>query len=237
MFPSGIYDYHDHRSAERDSARANIPTMRPYISTLLSLLLISTLALLAQARPVIDTNSAIKFNVKRSPQPTPTPAPRVLSLNPRSTPDEIYEFYSPRHLERTMPLQSSDKTSHQSPSPPSVHHPSPLPSPPVPSVNPTTPPSHPVWAQPQYSPMPPTSSTTPSLPQRHQMRLYRHLPIRLPAMCRLLPKHRSVLLPRYGRERYGSSKYCDEYQKHLWSRIGTVGWCGECKWKRGDSGA
>lgn len=79
--------------------------MRPYISTLLSLLLISTLALLAQARPVIDTNSAIKFNVKRSPQPTPTPAPRVLSLNPRWTPDEIYEFYSPRHLERDNATQ------------------------------------------------------------------------------------------------------------------------------------
>lgn len=60
--------------------------------TVWSLLLLCFVAV--QARPVVDGQVAV--NVKRSP--SPTPLARVPTLNPRSTPDEIYEIYSPRHL-------------------------------------------------------------------------------------------------------------------------------------------
>ncbi|TKY87362.1 hypothetical protein EX895_004039 [Sporisorium graminicola] len=54
----------------------------------------------AQARPVVEGQAAV--NVKRSP--SPTPLPRVPTLNPRSTPDEVYEFYSPRHMPADDPV-------------------------------------------------------------------------------------------------------------------------------------
>lgn len=55
-------------------------------------LLIIMLSLLTAARPVAEASPV----AKRSP--LPTPLPWVPSLNPRSTPDEVYEFYSPRHV-------------------------------------------------------------------------------------------------------------------------------------------
>ncbi|SPO23486.1 uncharacterized protein UTRI_02165 [Ustilago trichophora] len=75
--------------------------MRTTFSTLLGLLLIITLVFLTQARPIAENN--VDLN-KRSP--IPTPLARVPTLNPRSTPDEIYEFYSPRHiLSESLPLE------------------------------------------------------------------------------------------------------------------------------------
>lgn len=71
-------------------------------------LILTTLSMLAQGRPVAD-NKAI---AKRSPMPTP--APRILSLNPRSTPDEINDFYSPRHAavqRRDTPVKRQDNPS------------------------------------------------------------------------------------------------------------------------------
>ncbi|CBQ72187.1 conserved hypothetical protein [Sporisorium reilianum SRZ2] len=59
------------------------------------LFLIAACLLTVQARPLVEVQAAGK--VKRSP--SPTPLPRVPTLNPRSTPDEIYEFYSPRHFD------------------------------------------------------------------------------------------------------------------------------------------
>ncbi|SYW77866.1 uncharacterized protein UBRO2_02058 [Ustilago bromivora] len=79
------------------------------ISLLLTLLLISTLTILTSARPISDSQALLQ---KRSPEPTPLP--RVPSLNPRSTPDEIYEFYSPRHLfqsDHPTPVKRQDQPS------------------------------------------------------------------------------------------------------------------------------
>lgn len=53
------------------------------------------LAILAQALPLQD-DSSNQAKGKRSPMPTPLP--RILSLSPRSTPDEVYAFYSPRDV-------------------------------------------------------------------------------------------------------------------------------------------
>lgn len=93
---------HDYRN---DPAEAPSRRMRrlstSVISMLLGILLISSLTILTTAQPISDSQALPQ---KRSP--APTPLPRIPSLNPRSTPDEIYEFYSPRHL---LPSSSSDK--------------------------------------------------------------------------------------------------------------------------------
>lgn len=67
--------------------------MKLKISSRLSVLIISTLLTLVASRPITEANPALN---KRTPQPTP--APRIPTLNSRSTPDDIYAFYSPRHL-------------------------------------------------------------------------------------------------------------------------------------------
>ncbi|KAI3483036.1 hypothetical protein L1887_54156 [Cichorium endivia] len=71
------------------------PTRRRGVKLLLVLLIMGTLAMVAQALPLQD-DSSNQAKGKRSPMPTPFP--RVLSLNPRSTPDEVYAFYSPRDV-------------------------------------------------------------------------------------------------------------------------------------------
>ena len=82
------------------------------IKMFLGVLVISTLAMLTSARPIIDDKPGME---KRSPMPTPLP--RVPTLHARSTPDEVYEFYSPRHLaperypleQRSTPVKRQDQ--------------------------------------------------------------------------------------------------------------------------------
>ncbi|KIS70798.1 uncharacterized protein UMAG_01949 [Mycosarcoma maydis] len=86
---------------------------------MLSLLLVNTWMLTAQAQPITDSRIVAKAENKRSPKPTPLP--RVPTLKPRSTPDEVYEFYSPRQLgdshagllldRRGTPVERQDKPS------------------------------------------------------------------------------------------------------------------------------
>ena len=65
------------------------------VRLLFVLLLVGVLAMLTHALPVQDDSSK-QAKARRSPMPTPLP--RILSLNPRSTPDEVYAFYSPRDV-------------------------------------------------------------------------------------------------------------------------------------------
>lgn len=76
------------------------------------LLFICSAFLAAQAQPVIGGRSAGKVEQKRSA--APTPMPWVLTLNPRSTPDEVYAFYSPRDVntfEHGTPVKRQDQPS------------------------------------------------------------------------------------------------------------------------------
>lgn len=75
-------------------------------------LLISSLSIIAEAHPIVEGQAAPQLAVKRSL--SPTPLPRVPTLNSRSTPDEVYEFYSPRHVQdshRGTPVKRQDSPS------------------------------------------------------------------------------------------------------------------------------
>ncbi|EST07892.2 hypothetical protein PSEUBRA_003017 [Kalmanozyma brasiliensis GHG001] len=62
---------------------------------------------MAQARPIVEAASTPPVAVKRSLMPTP--APRIPTINARSTSDEIYEIYSSHHM--PTPIRRQDQPS------------------------------------------------------------------------------------------------------------------------------